>query len=279
MNHFQFAMIAAVLVVGAKTVTADDEPIRVKLDKSISSYDIELEKYSLAVVDSFEKRIAAARRHKRERQNSGRPQIKSEQQAFDEKGAPPKSLPRKITSLLSIARVNLESAYNTAIREYTKAGKDDLASAVQNELEVFLRRRVPPKDAVRYKAKAYKVFAAQVTWHGAETECKRLAGHLAVVEGDSQNAFLTKLAADAKLSAIWLGASDEKSDGQWLSTADAPLKYENWEKGQPNYASGIEHFAVLIVSQQGLWWDYPADPKAHPKLTQNGLPGYVCQWD
>ena len=62
MNYVQYSAVVAVLFCCHTTAQQDDDPIRIKLDKALARYDVEFEKYSLAVVASFEKRSETARK-------------------------------------------------------------------------------------------------------------------------------------------------------------------------------------------------------------------------
>jgi len=64
-------------------------------------------------------------------------QIKAERTAFQETADLPRTAPGELKRKLAPARSALESAYTAAVREYTKASKDDMANAVERELEQF----------------------------------------------------------------------------------------------------------------------------------------------
>jgi len=134
MNRWFGACVVGLWVVGGTVLRAEDDPIRTKLDQAIATYDAEVEKYRAAVIDYLDKREAAARKDANKRLVD---QITLEREAFAEKGEAPKTLASTIKTQMVAARLNLESAYKTAVKDYTRGKQDEKASAVEKELADF----------------------------------------------------------------------------------------------------------------------------------------------
>jgi len=130
---FGVCMVGLLAVAGTALCTEDD-PIRAKLDRAKAVYDADVGKYRAAVNDFLDKREDAARKDANKRLVD---QVKAERQAFAEKGEVPKTLPSTIKTQLVAARLNLESAYKTAVKDYTRGKQDEKASAVEKELADF----------------------------------------------------------------------------------------------------------------------------------------------
>ena len=113
---------------------SDDDPVRTKLDKAIAAYDTKLAKFNASVTAFLESREAAARK---KGDKKAVDQIADERAEFENTGKHPTTLPRNVSAQLSSARTSLEAAYNTAIREYTKASEDEKAAATEKQLEEF----------------------------------------------------------------------------------------------------------------------------------------------
>jgi hypothetical protein len=113
---------------------ADEDPVRSKLDDAKAAYDSEMEKFEASVDEWLDKREESARKDGNKKLVD---QVKAERQAFNEHGELPKDLPTTIRRKATLARLALESAYTTAIKEFTKASRDDDASAAERELELF----------------------------------------------------------------------------------------------------------------------------------------------
>jgi len=134
MNRLVGLSVFCLTLIGMTGVRADDDPIREKLDQARTAYDSEIEKYRAAVTAFMDAREEAARRDPNKRLVD---QIKAERQAFGEKGEVPKTLPSATKSELVTARITLESAYKTAVKEYTRTKQDEKASVVEKELADF----------------------------------------------------------------------------------------------------------------------------------------------
>ena len=99
-----------------------------------------------------------------------------------------------------------------------------------------------------------------------------------MVKSEDENRFVTSLAAGAGLAGVWLGATDEKVEGQWVWLDGTEMRYENWDPAfnQPNNGppdgSNPEHRLLLRIDLDGAWWDTAdtCDPPVKP--------GFVCEW-
>ena len=136
MRHASSALVLFVCVgvVGG----ADADPIKAKHEAAEKAHDADLKRASQAVLDSFDKREKTAR-------NKGNKklldQIKEERAAFAESAECPPVALLEFEQQLSTAHGRMIGAYKSAIRDYTKAKKDDNASAVEISLETFQRDR------------------------------------------------------------------------------------------------------------------------------------------
>jgi Lectin C-type domain/Domain of Unknown Function (DUF1080) len=138
-----------------------------------------------------------------------------------------------------------------------------------------------PADAKEFHGKFYKLFPKKLSWHEARLKCQALGGHLAVVKSEEENRFLMSLMKTHGVTVVWLGATDERVERTWVWVDGEPLRYSNWNPGQPNNKQGQEHFVVMIAGssvaisrgvQDGKWHDQPND-------SVQWAPGFICQWD
>ena len=130
-----FTLSAAVAVSGQdKGKEKEDDPIKAKLDKAKAVYEIEIEKTEKAILDSFTKTEAVARKNGNKAVID---QVRAERTAFELTGAVPKSLPGPVQQHITAARAPLEIAYAVAIRDYTKANQNKKAAEVQQAIEEF----------------------------------------------------------------------------------------------------------------------------------------------
>src|SRR5579883_3561153 len=127
-------LLAIGLLVTAVGMTAgeDKDPIKEKLFGAKVAYDKEMRQFRKQVEEWFDKREEAARKSG---DKKALDQVKEERKHYEDDGELPKSTPATIAQRQSRAKKALESAYTEAIKAYTKAGKDELASAVEKEWE------------------------------------------------------------------------------------------------------------------------------------------------
>ena len=127
----RYSLLLAVL--GAPVALgAPDDPIKARIEKAKTAYGDEfqkLEERAAAALDAVE----AAARKKGDRTALDR--LKPERTAFDLLGTLPKGLPASAAQKFTAAANNLVATYAQAVKDYTKAGKDDEAAAAQKELD------------------------------------------------------------------------------------------------------------------------------------------------
>jgi Lectin C-type domain len=122
-----------------------------------------------------------------------------------------------------------------------------------------------PGDAIHFKGKWYRVYKEKGGWKRAKERCVIAGGQLALVPDSATQAFIKELAAELPL---WLGATDEKTEGVWLWTNGSRMIYDAWEPGQPNNAPRENY---LLIARNGLWQDaIEGEPSAF---------GFICEWN
>ncbi len=139
-----------------------------------------------------------------------------------------------------------------------------------------VKRPQIPADVTLFRTKRYKVFTESLSWHEARQKCLDLGGRLADVRNAYENTFLTKLAVAQNVDTVWLGATDEVTEGRWLWSDGKEMKYQNWCSvggKQPNNKGNGEHYLIMSLKfATGEWHDQPARPTQYK-------PGYICEWD
>lgn len=134
MSRWGIGGVACVVLCLASSVKADEDPVRVKLDKARSTFTAFTKKHQGTVAEWLDKREEVARL---KGDKITVDQVKADRQEFQEKGEIPKTAPAAFKSQLTSARSNLMNAFTTAVREYTRSGNDEAAEAVEKELEDF----------------------------------------------------------------------------------------------------------------------------------------------
>lgn len=117
----------------------------------------------------------------------------------------------------------------------------------------------------------YALYNIDTTWSQAYKLCDELGGHLVTLSSKEENDFVLNLAKDNAVNkAIWIGGSDNGSEGAWYWITGEAFSYTNWAEIEPNNDQGNEHFAQMMAN--GLWNDI--------KLDGNGnTTAFVCEFE
>ena len=166
---------------------------------------------------------------------------------------------------------------------YLKSRDLPRAKAVQEEIQrmtdqlkrlegmgkVFVKKI--PRDAKSYGGHRYKVYSGKVTWHEAKFRCEELGGHLAIVGKSAENSFLAKYLGETSLrsNAVFIGATDEVKEGNWLWVNGKKMDYQKWHKGVKNKNGGPDY---LVIQRWGDW-----SPSG--KNTSSYVNGWICEWE
>ncbi|GMI41532.1 hypothetical protein TeGR_g12895, partial [Tetraparma gracilis] len=88
-----------------------------------------------------------------------------------------------------------------------------------------------------------------------EKECLSLGTDLPIVRSAEANEELATRAAKLGASGIWLGASDEEKEGEWVWVDGTPVDFEGWASKQPDDGGKAgEDFAALHIAGRD-WYD------------------------
>lgn len=95
------------------------------------------------------------------------------------------------------------------------------------------------------------------SWTAAETAANALGGFLVTIDDVAENTFVLNTFANAVGSGrIWLGYTDQVTEGTFLWTSGLTAGYTNWTPGEPNNAGGNEDFTHMYPGN-GQWNDVP----------------------
>ena len=90
-----------------------------------------------------------------------------------------------------------------------------------------------------------------------------LGGRLAIIRDEKTNLFVKDLAGGVPL---WLGATDEKTDGVWQWVDGSRIAFKAWGPHQPNGSPKENYLSIW----DGQWHDvFEGEPK---------VVGFVCEW-
>lgn len=90
-----------------------------------------------------------------------------------------------------------------------------------------------------------------VTWQQAQSFAVAVGGELAQVRSAAEHDWLYQTFGGAQC--LWIGLTDDGTEGNWRRTGGGSIPYTNWATGQPDNAGGAENWAALSP-RSGLWY-------------------------
>ncbi len=169
------SVLMCVLLAGGTLLTADLDPISVKLDVAKKAYITELDQIKKVLIDTLVKKEELARKDGNKKQVD---QLVSERVAFETDGTLPSVAPTKVyVGQVAAARKRLMSSYTEAIKDYVRVKQDHEAAAVEKELEAFKLGAGSGAETDDRKVWATKAgmrfeFVAEKTWKEVNAEGK-----------------------------------------------------------------------------------------------------------
>jgi Ca2+-binding RTX toxin-like protein len=112
------------------------------------------------------------------------------------------------------------------------------------------------------------------TWTEAEAQAVSLGGHLVTINDQAeQNWIRTTFPNNPNL---WIGYTDQETEGIWKWISGENSTYTNWRSGEPtnspNYHPELgENYASIMISYSGLWNDIPNSVLEYYKYEPQGI--------
>ncbi|XP_070539251.1 perlucin-like protein [Ptychodera flava] len=123
-----------------------------------------------------------------------------------------------------------------------------------------------PSGWIQFRQSCYYIYDYhQYTFEEAETVCQATGSTLVIIDDAEENLFLKGFTRH--VYHLWIGLTDIDVEGKWVWADGSPLKYSNWNHGEPNNAGGIEDCAHFWSSLDGRWNDYPCSARL----------GFICE--
>ncbi|MDB5336167.1 MAG: C-type lectin domain family 4 er E-like isoform [Planctomycetaceae bacterium] len=154
----------------------------------------------------------------------------------------------------------------TALADTTKSGDFDAATAIKERITAAEQEgtiRAKPKNVVQFGGHEYAIIQEPATWHVAKQICQEMGGHLAVINSTEENDRLKALCIESKVK-VWLGATDEVTEGKWQWIDGSPVRIEI----QTDNDNGDEH-CMRFSPHIGTWDDVPSGQRY----------AFLCEWD
>jgi len=137
-----------------------------------------------------------------------------------------------------------------------------------------------PCEVTHFGVTPYQVCTdAAVSWEDAVTGCAADPGYILVaISGQLENDFVYSVVGTAMGASpgtyVWLGGTDEDSEGAWRWHNAEPWVFTNWAPdtgfgAEPNNSGGVEHYLEMGRTANSEWNDVAASSRNF----------YVCEFD
>ena len=123
-----------------------------------------------------------------------------------------------------------------------------------------------------YNGKFYLLSNA-ATWKEAQAQAVSLGGNLVTVNDAAENQFLVNTFGGTEQ--LWIGLTDEVTEGQFKWANGEAVTYTNWLPGEPNNARSGEDYVQINLLGVGKWNDLPNDTSSYDSRIPNSLRGII----
>ena len=91
------------------------------------------------------------------------------------------------------------------------------------------------------------------TWQQAQAQAVTLGGNLVTINDAAENQFLVNTFGGTE--GLWIGLTDEVTEGQFKWANGEAVTYTNWYPGNPDNAGGVQDYAYINFVNPGQWDD------------------------
>ncbi|GCL40844.1 hypothetical protein NIES80_05340 [Dolichospermum planctonicum] len=132
------------------------------------------------------------------------------------------------------------------------AGNDTLNGEDGNDLLYGDVASYGASTLFNYNGNTYLLTTAG-TWQQSQAQAQSLGGNLVTVNNQAEQDWLATTFGGSEL--LWIGFTDEVTEGQFRWVSGETSTYTNWHFGEPNNAHGGEDYAMMNWNWAGIWND------------------------
>ncbi|MCL2783070.1 MAG: C-type lectin domain-containing protein [Propionibacteriaceae bacterium] len=134
-----------------------------------------------------------------------------------------------------------------------------------------------PAGVVAFEGHSYLVYTSGAdTWDQASAICQSISsGYLAHISSADENNFLYQYITSQGVQTAYFGFTNVTQDGTYQWSDGQPDTYTNWHPGEPNNATGHEHWAEFYwKNTDGTWNDGDFGSG-----TEGDARDFICEWN
>jgi flagellin len=95
-------------------------------------------------------------------------------------------------------------------------------------------------------------------WSAAKDAAEAAGGHLATITSPGEQSYIIEQLGGSVSQEMWIGATDEVTEGEFKWVTGEAFLYSNWSPGQPDDFGGNQDYALLHPAE--VWDDKANDP-------------------
>ncbi|QEI41650.1 Poly(beta-D-mannuronate) C5 epimerase 5 [Dolichospermum sp. UHCC 0315A] len=112
------------------------------------------------------------------------------------------------------------------------------------------------------------------TWQQAQAQAQSVGGNLVTINSQAEQDWLISTFGSSEQ--LWIGLTDQVTEGQFKWASGEISTYTNWYAGQPdNGGPNGEDYVVLNYGSAGKWNDYPNDLSSFRGIIEITSPTYT----
>ncbi len=130
---------------------------------------------------------------------------------------------------------------------------------IRHVYRIRRERETRNPQPVDFRGHTYMLIGTPMRWHDARKHAESLGGHLATVMSREEDFFLVSLVRKSYTGtdAVYLGATDEQKEAEWVWVTGEPFGYCHWRGGKPDQAKN--EYDYLVLRGGYAWWDAVGD--------------------
>ncbi|XP_067088362.1 CD209 antigen-like protein C isoform X2 [Osmerus mordax] len=107
------------------------------------------------------------------------------------------------------------------------------------------------KEWTAFGHSCYFLSTEDKMWNESRLDCRERGAELAVINTREEQEFITRIVVS---SWMWIGLTDQQTEGTWIWVDGTPLTTTYWNSGEPNDVNGGEDCAMIL---RVGWNDFP----------------------